>query len=281
MAQEVADQPVETTAIVKQEQPISKGGITDLVSSKQFATVCVASGLFKDTTDIAKALMKITLGRALGIDEATAMQNILILNGKMSFTSNLIATRIKQSGKYRYDVLKKDDKGCSLQFYEKIEEYTPDGKFIFRWHKPGPPETFTMDMAKRAGLTRNQTWTNWPEAMCFARCITAGARTYAPDIFAGTPIYSAEELAPERAVVSANGEVVVEEEDGGGKGGRTSPKVNKVTKTQLTKIEKLFSDTGAEQSHWWEHYGVKSVSELNSEQAEDLIRLLEARKKAM
>jgi len=194
-----------STALVKKN-----ASVTDLVDAQKFAQICMQSGLFKDTTDLAKALLKISYGRALGIDEATAMSSINIISGKLSLSGNLIAVRIKQSGKYRYEVIEKNEKKCSIQFFERIEKYLPDGRLIYEWIKPGPPEVFTFEMAKRANLTRNPVWASHPEAMCFNRALTAGAKTYTPDVFVGFPVYSPDELDPDLPIRVIDGEVVVD-----------------------------------------------------------------------
>ena len=60
------------------------------------------------------------------------------------------------------------------------------------------PDTFeyTMEMAKTAGLlAQGGNWQKYPAAMLRARCITAAARAYAPDVLDGC--YDPDELAPE------------------------------------------------------------------------------------
>lgn len=195
-----------TTALAK----APKGGITDLsITPEQFAKAAVASGLFKDTKSVAEAYIKMTLGASIGVDPATAMNSILLVNGKPSFTANLIAARIKQSGKYRMEVLAKDANQCSIQFYEQIEDYTEDGKRIKRWVKPGPPEVFTMAMAEKAGLTRNPVWKSFPMNMLFCRALTNGAKTYCADVMVGNPIYTPDELDPTmQMAVDQDGDVV-------------------------------------------------------------------------
>ena len=51
---------------------------------------------------------------------------------------------------------------------------------------------WTIDMAKRAGLTKNPTWTQYPRAMLRARCISEGIRTVFPGVVVGT--YTPEEV---------------------------------------------------------------------------------------
>lgn len=264
MAQDVAEPKAKTTKALAK---VTKGEAE--LSTREFAEVAIKSGLYKDMKDVYSAIAKMSLGQSMGIDRATALQNILIVQGKMSFTSALIATRIKQSGKYRYEVLEKSDKKVTMQFYEKIEDWTPEGKQIFRWIKPGPPESFTIEMAKRAGLTKNQTWASYPEAMCFSRCLTAGARTYCPDVFCGTVCYSAEELAPEQVNVSVNsaGELVADVEI---PDAEYRPSVSSRMADLLDLIERTKSPT----EPILKHYQVGDLTKLDDRQLEDAISIL-------
>lgn len=267
-------------------------GVTDLLDSKKFAEVCIQSGLFKDTTDLAKALLKISYGRALGVDEATSMQSINVIQGKLSLSANLIAVRIKQSGRYRYEVLKKTDKECQIQFYEKIEDYLPDGRVTNKWIKPGPPEVFTVEMAKRANLTRNPVWGSHPEAMCFNRAISSGAKTYAPDVFAGMPIYTADELDPDLPIRVVDGEVVVDAHTVDAPPSekavalvastvnRKSVSTEVPVAPTLEMLKTLVAETGSDLQNLLKVAEVKSESELSPEQIRFLWETLNKKKKA-
>jgi len=68
-----------------------------------------------------------------------------------------------------------------------------------------PPPPLPTRRADRAS------WGRWPAAMVYARCLTAGARTYCPEVFCGTAIYTPDELDPSAAVsVDSEGNVVVD-----------------------------------------------------------------------
>jgi hypothetical protein len=266
-------------ATVPQTKPIGDLNIT----AKQFAEVAINSGLYKDLKDLYGAYAKMALGASMGIDPATAMSNIILVNGKMSFTAALVATRVKQSDKYRYEVVKKDSAACEVQFYEKIPDWTPEGKQFYRWIRPGPVERFTVEMAKRAGLTSNPTWAKYPEAMCFARCLTAGARTYCPDVFCGNAIYTPEELAPEKAVVTVgpDGNVEVTVDAGAEAKPAAAPKV-KVTvpakDPRWAELKTLLGSTATDEGVIKDFFSVERVGVLTDEQLDKAIDIL--RKKA-
>lgn len=281
--------PVASTAIATTKAPEASKTLRELDGMK-FAQLCVASQMFKDTADVAKAAMKIKFGYALGIDEATAMSNIIIVSGRMSFTANFIAARIRLHGKYRYVVLEKSDKQCKIQFYEKVEQWK-DGKLIFEWEKPGPVEVFSIEMAKRAGLTKNETWTKYPEAMCFARCLTAGARTYCSDVFMGTAVYTPDELDPNLAMtLNDDGDPVIAES------AANKPTAKKITAKSLVAANKAKLDTpeavteriltlvkemGVDTKPYSALYGATDMRNLTLDQLHDFERKLEQKKASM
>ena len=64
------------------------------------------SGMFPDVTDGAKALVKILAGKEIGVTPFQAMTNIHIIQGKATMGANLMAAKVKGSGKYDYRVTK-------------------------------------------------------------------------------------------------------------------------------------------------------------------------------
>lgn len=141
------------------------------------------SGLFGATTPM-QAFVKLQLGAELGLPPASAMQAIHVIDGKPSMSAALVAARIKMSGRYRFVVEKWTALGCKLNFLEKV-----DGQWL-----PIGDVTFTVEDAKVAGLMNKHNWKSHPRAMCFARCITQGARSFCSDVFYGAPVYDPDEL---------------------------------------------------------------------------------------
>lgn len=144
------------------------------------AEIFAASGLFKDATDAAVCATKLIVGQGMGLNPYESMTGLNLIQGKVSLAANLMAAAIKSSGKYNYDS-DGDDQQCTITISEKI-----DGKWINR-----KPRTFSMDNAKAAGLiSRNSSvWKAYPEAMLFARAISAAYREHCPDALGGGPVY--------------------------------------------------------------------------------------------
>lgn len=150
---------------------------------QSMAKSMVDSGFFSDTKQVAQAMVKIQAGRELGLPPFASMTGIHIVQGKPVLGANLIATLVKNSGRYDYRIKALDNQSCVLEWYEN--------------GKPVGEAGFTMAEANAAGLTNKPTWKAYPSDMLFARALTRGARRYAPGIFGGSPIYTPDELGVE------------------------------------------------------------------------------------
>jgi len=166
--------------------------------------VLAKSGYFSDAKGAAQAVVKVLAGQELGFGPIASMTGVYIVKGKVSLSANLMAAAIKRSGRYTYKVKTLTEQACALRFLER------NGT---AWEDLGE-SGFTIEDAKKAGLTSNDTWAKYPRNMLFARALSNGARWYTPDIFGG-PVYTPDELgAPvdgetgeilEGEVISGNG----------------------------------------------------------------------------
>lgn len=152
----------------------------DMRDLTSLGKIFVESRFFADSKDAAQAVVKILAGRELGFGPVTSMTGVYIVSGKPALSSNLIAARIKSSGRYDYRVTKMDDKECIIEFFEIVNGVR---------EKIGV-SPFTMEDAKKAG-TKNTD--RYPRNMLFARAMTNGARWFCPDVFSGA-IYTPDEL---------------------------------------------------------------------------------------
>lgn len=176
--QQLAPRPDRTP--LSQRDPVSL--------AKHFAQ----SGYFQDARQMSQAVVKIVAGEELGFGPMTAMAGIHIIEGKPALSANLIGTLVKRSGAYNFRVVDISDQRAELAFFEHGEE-------IGR-------SSFTIEQAKRAHLIKDKSgWTKYPEAMLFARALTQGVRWHCPDVAAGSPAYTPEELGAE---VDERGEVI-------------------------------------------------------------------------
>jgi hypothetical protein len=148
------------------------------------------SGMFPDTRQAAQAIVKIQAGQEIGIPPFAAMTGIHIIQGKPTIGANIIAAKIKSSGKYDYKVVEQTDKICSLDFYE--------GKT-----KIGN-STFTIEDARKA-QTKNLD--KFPKNMLFARAISNGVKWFTPDVFMA-PVYTPEDFDTVRQTEDINHEEI-------------------------------------------------------------------------
>lgn len=170
-------------------------GIEDL---QRLARLFAASGLFGRSGNaeqhMAECAIKILAGAEAGFGPFASAGGVTVINGRPGFGSNLLAQAIKRHPQYDYRVLEKTDQVCRIKFLAGREELGI--------------ETFTMEMARRAGLVKTSgPWAQYPEAMLFARCLSAGMRTHCPDALGGVSAYTPEELGAQ-GEIDENGAVV-------------------------------------------------------------------------
>lgn len=164
----------------------------ELEIKQRYATAFARSGCFADIKGstqeeaIAKALVKIELGEAMGFTPAESMTGIDIIQGRVAVGANLRAARMQRSGySWRMDQL--DEKGCRLTIFRAGEELGTS--------------TFTLEDATRAGLSGKDNYKKNPRNMYFARAITNAQRWYAPGVL-GVDVLSTEEAIDLGAVVT-------------------------------------------------------------------------------
>ena len=152
---------------------------------QRLARLFAASGLFGQGRSpdalMAECAIKILAGMEAGFGPFASAAGVSVIKGKPGFGANLLARAIKRHPVYDYRVLEKTDKVCRIKFLAGAEELGV--------------EVFTIEMAKRAGLTGDGgMYSKYPEAMLFSRCLTAGMRTHCPDALGGCAAYTPEEL---------------------------------------------------------------------------------------
>jgi len=151
----------------------------------RLARVFAASGLFDRSgsadAQLARCAVQLMAGMEAGFTPFASITGIYVVNGRPGFSAQLLAQAIKRHPLYDYRVLEKSARLCRIRFLAGAEELGV--------------ETFTIEMASRAGLTKDGgMFSKYPEAMLFARCLTAGMRTHCPDALGGHTAYTPEEL---------------------------------------------------------------------------------------
>ena len=144
---------------------------------------------FKNSGQVAAVILA---GREMGVPPMAALRSFYLIDGKLGMDASFVLGRMLAAGVVA-EWLKNDAECASVK--------------LTRPGSPSYTSTFTKSDAERAGLWGRGPWSKYPAAMLRARAVTAGARAYAPDVFAGS-VYTAEELrggqnAPEESEAPA------------------------------------------------------------------------------
>ncbi len=125
----------------------------------------------------------VATGRAIGIDDMTAIRSIHIIDGKPTFAAELMVMLVRRRG------------------HSIVGEVGPDTATVTGKRADNGDEmkvTWTLEMAKRAGLTGKGNWKSYPEAMLWARAVSQLCRMLFADCFAGAT-HTPEELGDDSA----------------------------------------------------------------------------------
>jgi len=204
---------------------------TDLV---EMGRIFASSGMFPEHRDAAQCATKLIVGRGMGLNPYDAM-SLHFIQGKVVLGANHMAAAIKRSGKYTYRA-DSNDEACSITFFEIM----PSGE-----REEIGTTTFTLDDAKRAGLGGTN-WKKYPKAMLFARAISQGYRTHAPDALGCAPVYveSHGETEIPRTDSDRLRDVLAAREDG------EEIKRKAIEKAGVTSIDELDADQTRRMLEW-------------------------------
>lgn len=124
------------------------------------------------------AAICIMYGAEVGLSPMTALQRIIVINGKPTLDAQGMAALIRGAGH-------------SIMGETSNESATVTGKRADNGDTMSV--TFTIDDAKRAGLVKNGPWTQYPSSMLWARAVSKLARELFPDVLMGMS-YVPEEI---------------------------------------------------------------------------------------
>jgi hypothetical protein len=159
---------------------------------KEQSKSLLASGLLpKGITKPEQVILIVLKGKELQIPPLQALSHIHVINGKPCMSAELMLAQI-----YRLHPK------TVIKFKERsgercVVEAKRDGHGVetFAW---------SLEDAKKAGITGNPTWSKYPRAMLHARVVSEMARSLFPDAIAGIS-YTPEELGAE---VDESGDVI-------------------------------------------------------------------------
>ena len=184
----MSKQPVTTNGVPPvppTEPPV--GPMTDPLAIGQ---VMARSGLFPDITRVSQAVVKVLAGRELGIGPFAAMSDIHIIEGKPVIGARILAALVRQSAVYDYEIVEWTNERCAIDFFRHGQKLEPTVTFTEE-----DAQRAELDQPTRAGKPSNHM--KFPRNMKFARAMSNGVGLHCPDLTAGAPVYTPDELGVE------------------------------------------------------------------------------------
>lgn len=158
---------------------VVKSAPIDFTGMLAVAEQLVPTGFLpKHITTAGQCVAIILAGRELGMEPMLALRSITMVQGKIVVAADAQLSLFKSRGGRATFTTLTDHAAILVLRHPNGDEHT---------------ETFSIEDAKRAGLTKNPTWTNYPKAMLRSRCITAGLKSIGFEPTAGA--YDPEEAA--------------------------------------------------------------------------------------
>lgn len=208
----------QTALVPRQQMGFERGGgivIRTFEELQRFCAAMVASGFFRDVHDVAQAIVKVQWGAELGIQPITAMQNIYLIDGKLSLAGALLAARVAATGTprstiataYRARVVEhaveyerdKEGRATGLKSGVCRIAWTVDGEMVGE-------SSYTLDEARLAGLLGKKNWQGHAKWMLYWRAFAGGSRMYAPEV--AFAVYTPEELNPALTIDPTSGAIL-------------------------------------------------------------------------
>ena len=150
------------------------------LAGKIAGTDFVPKGLRGNVAAVAACILT---GHELGLGPMLALRGIVVIQGRVTISGELLGGMVLA-------------RGHALEWGES----TPDAATVTLTRGDGlgsATVTYTMDMARRAGLTRNDTYKHHPEAMLRARALGAVVKMIAPDVSLGLESAAPDIVPPE------------------------------------------------------------------------------------
>lgn len=112
----------------------------------------------------------VATGRALGLPDMAALRSIHVVDGKATFSAELMVSLVRRRG---HSITGSVGEGKATVVGRRGDN---DDEITVTW---------TLDMAARAGLAGKDNWKKYPEAMLWARAVSQLCRMLFADVFAG------------------------------------------------------------------------------------------------
>jgi len=237
--------------------------VDDSLKLQKVADGLHKSGLYPNLKSPAGAYAVVQYGYELGLGPMTSLQNINLIQGKPAANGQTMLSLAMSRG-VTFKVEEETHETCTILFKRGNMEYR---------------STFTVEDAKRAGLTGKDNWKKWPSEMLYWRTVAKGVRRIAPDAVMG--LYTPDELSSGDVVDVAPQSAPAANEK------PSKPKTDTITQAQIKALQTVMGELGLESrenkksvvNNWLKEQGqpeVETIKELTKTQASDLIELLKS-----
>jgi len=187
----------EQSAITTTSYKSVYSSIQSFESAQRIAASLADSALVPNTYrgqgGLPNCIIAIEIANRMGISPFQVMQNLNVIHGRPSWSSQFIIGLIKSCGRFEGFDYHEGDDFCQCSAFLKDGAGTPVS---------GPK--ITLEMARKEGWTKNSKWSTMPQTMLRYRAASAFGRFHIPDLILG--IQSVEEnevIDAEVAVVPA------------------------------------------------------------------------------
>ena len=187
----------EQSAITTTSYKSVYSSIQSFESAQRIAASLADSALVPNTYrgqgGLPNCIIAIEIVNRMGISPFQVMQNLNVIHGRPSWSSQFIIGLIKSCGRFEGFDYHEGDDFCQCSAFLKDGAGTPVS---------GPK--ITLEMARKEGWTKNSKWSTMPQTMLRYRAASAFGRFHIPDLILG--IQSVEEnevIDAEVAVVPA------------------------------------------------------------------------------
>jgi hypothetical protein len=184
----------DSTAVALAPQPQYGLALRSLDDYLGFAKIAIESGLSLGHKNPSSVVIAVQFGAELGLSPMASLRNVHVFAGKpLPSADLLVAVALSHP---------------DCIFFRKLSETATEA--TWETHRRGDPAptrySFSLDDAKRAGLTGKDNWKNYTGRMLSARAKAFLARDVYPDRLAG--ILSVEEAQDIDEPITATAEVI-------------------------------------------------------------------------
>ena len=160
--------------------------------AKSLADSALVPNQYRGQPGLPNCIVAIEIANRMGMSPFQVMQNLNVIHGRPSWSSQFIIGLIQGCGRFKGFTYQETADSCQCFAYLKTTSEQVSGPKI------------TLEMAKKEGWTKNSKWSTMPQTMLRYRAASSFGRFPIPDLILG--IQSVEE----NEVIDADVEVIQE-----------------------------------------------------------------------